>query len=141
MTIFRGLVSLTAEEKRIRRRLLRVTIYSYELITVACMLLVGSHWLIAFGGSMALLIVLLTWNQVAIKKAVGSGSIVQTRESRSAAMRELSARFPRIAILMAISGTGFALAGRYNGDIYWASAFCFACSLGFLIWWQILRRA
>ncbi len=141
MTILLGLVPLTADEKRLRRRLLRVFVYCYELITVACMFLVGSHWLIALGGSTLLLFVLVSWNQATVKKALRNGSIAQTSKSRSAEMRKLSGRFPRIATLMALSGTGFAIAGHYNGNIYWASAFCFATSLGFFILWRILRRA
>jgi hypothetical protein len=140
MTIFLGLVPLTADDKRLQRRLLRVFIYSYELITLVCMFLVGSHWLIALGVSMALLCIVLAWNQAAIKKAVRNGSIVQSPESRSTAMRELSARLPRIAILMALGGAGFAFAGHYNGNIYWASAFCFAISLGLFICWRVLQR-
>lgn len=140
MTIFLGLVPLNASEKRRGRRYTRLFFYGYELVTVGAMLLAGSYWFVVLAASMALLSALLVWQRAARKGVVQSGASISTPERRSAAMLEVSRRFPRIAALMALSGAGFTMAGQYNGNAYWLAAFSFTCSLGFLIWWRVLRR-
>ncbi len=108
-------------------------------MTIALCVLFSSHWQIILPVSLVVPLFLLVWYFVAIRRAVKQGTLVQTPAARSSAMREMSARFPRIAALMAFSGAAFAVAGRYNGNVYWVVAFCFASSLGFLIWGRALR--
>jgi len=139
MTILLGLVPLTSDERRLRRRLVRIAIYSYEFVTVALILLFSSHWQIVLPVSLFVSLLLLVWYFVAIRRAKKQGTLVETPATRSSALQEMSARFPRIATLMAFSGAAFTFAGRYNGNVYWAAAFCFASSLGFFIWWRALR--
>jgi hypothetical protein len=111
--VFLGLVPLTAEEKRSRRRMIRVAIYGYGAVLLALLFAFPKYWWAVTLPWFVVGMILSTWYSSTIRKAARERRAMTTPEERAEAQRVTTATLSRAAYLTMFSGCAFLVAGFF----------------------------
>ena len=134
LELFLGLTPLTAEQKRARRRLIRIVVYSDEALLVASILTLSKKWADVGGAWLVTNLLLLFWYFLAIQSAKRKGQLNFTATQRSEASGELYVRTRRYLPLGIASGVAFIMVGFFNTFGFVCAAFMIVSSVGLFVW-------
>lgn len=134
LALILGLTPLTPDEKRARRELIRVFVYSDGLLLLFLGLTLSKHWAIVDGSWLAGNFALLIWYAIAIRGAKRKGHPGYAPSQQSRASEELYVRLRRFLPVGIASGIGFIIVGFFNPFGFVCAAFMIISSLGLLIW-------
>jgi hypothetical protein len=134
MELLLGIPPLTDEEKRSRRRLVRIVVYSDEALLLVLVLTFSKHWAEIIGSWMVINLALVASYGLYIRKSKREERFTVSPTARIEAIQELSARLPRIMLAGVVSATGFIVVGFFNPLGFVMAGLILASSVFLFIW-------
>jgi hypothetical protein len=143
LTLLLGLVPLTDEEKRKRRRLFRVVTYADAAVLFVLLISFSKEWWASLGGWLLINAGLLIWYFVLIRRATKEVKLVSSPEDKREAQRALSSQVSKSPYLLLFGGVAFLVAGvvapHHNPLIFALAAVSVAMGVGLFIWIRRVR--
>jgi Ca2+/Na+ antiporter len=145
-TVLLALEPLSQDERRLRRRLIRVLLYAYAALLFILFLVFPHHGWLVWGLWSLVLIILVSWYWVAIKRSVKAGNLKSDPEERAKSQRKMRRQLRTTPYWFFLIGAGFLIgslgASGSKTALYVAAAVSIALGLLFLVYGSwLLRRS